>query len=133
VTVRGIPFEATFPADNIRHKTCFVPDNEDRHWDGLMLSMTVEQNLVMSVLGTLVSRWVLDRRKMLDVARGQITDLNILPSANDTEVRKLRGGNQQKVLIGKWLQGTLQSLCSMSRQWASTSERKLKSTVCFAN
>jgi ABC-type sugar transport system ATPase subunit len=64
VTVGGIPFEATFPADSIRHKIGFVP--EDRHRDGLMLSMTVEQNLVMPVLGTLVSRWVLDRRKMLE-------------------------------------------------------------------
>jgi ABC-type sugar transport system ATPase subunit len=100
--VQGREVTAGNPVVSIRRGIGFVP--EDRHRDGLMLKMSVEQNLVMAILG-LVSRFgLLRRRKMSDAANRQISDLRIVPPSARVEVRKLSGGNQQKVLIGKWLQ-----------------------------
>lgn len=100
--VRGREFRAGNPVASIRRGIGFVP--EDRHRDGLMLKMSVEQNLVMTILG-LVSRYgLLHRQRMSDAAGRQIMDLRIVPPNPQREVRKLSGGNQQKVLIGKWLQ-----------------------------
>ena len=80
----------------------FVP--EDRHRDGLMLKMSVGQNLVMAIL-TLISRFgMLRPGLMAHAVSRQISTLKIVPSNPQIAVRKLSGGNQQKVLIGKWLQ-----------------------------
>ncbi len=90
------------PIASIRRGIGFVP--EDRHRDGLMLKMSIEQNLVMAVL-RLVSRFgLLSRRRMSRAAGQQIANLGIVPPIPQREVGKLSGGNQQKVLIGKWLQ-----------------------------
>ena len=80
----------------------FVP--EDRHRDGLMFKMSIGQNLVMTVLSQVSWLGVLRRRQISDAAARQISNLNIIPADPYKEVRKLSGGNQQKVLIGKWLQ-----------------------------
>ena len=80
----------------------FVP--EDRHRDGLMLKMSVGQNLVMAILGQISRLGVIRRGQMFDAAIKQIASLNIVPANPQRRVRELSGGNQQKVLIGKWLQ-----------------------------
>jgi ABC-type sugar transport system ATPase subunit len=100
--VRGGEVKAGSPAASIRRGIGFVP--EDRHRDGLMLKMSIEQNLVMAILGLVSRLGLLRRRPMARAAARQIADLRILPPNARAEVRKLSGGNQQKVLIGKWLQ-----------------------------
>ena len=102
VVVEGREVKAKIPTMAIRAGIGFVP--EDRHRDGLMLKMSIEQNLVMSILSA-VSRfgWLL-RRRMARRAADQISELSITPATPSKEVGKLSGGNQQKVLIGKWLQ-----------------------------
>jgi ABC-type sugar transport system ATPase subunit len=100
--ISGKVLEGTGPIAGIRRRIGFVP--EDRHRDGLMLKMSVEQNLVMAILRTVSRLGVLVRRQMSDAAGRQINDLSIVPADPQRQVRKLSGGNQQKVLIGKWLQ-----------------------------
>ena len=100
--IHGAEVKAQSPIASIRRGIGFVP--EDRHRDGLMLKMSIEQNLVMAVLG-LVSRLGLLKPRLMSQAAGrQIANLAIVPPDPHREVRKLSGGNQQKVLIGKWLQ-----------------------------
>ena len=69
-----------------------------------MLKMSIEQNLVMAILRGVSRFGLLRRRQMANAARQQIADLKIVPTNPQREVGKLSGGNQQKVLIGKWLQ-----------------------------
>jgi ABC-type sugar transport system ATPase subunit len=102
VVVEGRQVKAKNPTMAIRRGIGFVP--EDRHRDGLMLKMSTEQNLVMSILGVVSRCGWLRRRRMARLAANQIYDLSITPAAPSKEVGKLSGGNQQKVLIGKWLQ-----------------------------
>jgi ABC-type sugar transport system ATPase subunit len=102
IFVRGSKITPGGPIASIKRGIGFVP--EDRHRDGLMLKMSVGQNLVMAILG-LVSRFgLLRNRRLSEVANRQITELRIVPPNPRREVRHLSGGNQQKVLIGKWLE-----------------------------
>jgi len=100
--IRGREVKAGNPSASIERGIGFVP--EDRHRDGLMMKMSVEQNLIMAILGLVSWFGLLRRRRMSDAAARQISDLRIVPPNAGAEVRKMSGGNQQKVLIGKWLQ-----------------------------
>ncbi|WP_188394092.1 sugar ABC transporter ATP-binding protein [Mesorhizobium sp. SARCC-RB16n] len=97
----GKPAVFRNPSQAIGASIGFVP--EDRHRDGLMLGLSVAENLVMSALGRYRRFGLLDRRKMADASRRSVSSLDIQPPDGDKQVRLLSGGNQQKVLIGKWL------------------------------
>ncbi|WP_425101049.1 sugar ABC transporter ATP-binding protein [Tropicibacter sp. S64] len=76
---------------------------EDRNTEGLMLPMTVRQNLSFASLDLLSKFGVVDRNA--ETARiGEMVDLLSIKAANlDVPVAALSGGNQQKVVIAKWL------------------------------
>jgi ABC-type sugar transport system ATPase subunit len=59
--------------------------------------------LAMAALDLFSKFGLLRRRRMSQGATRQIADLSISPADPDIETRKLSGGNQQKILIGKWL------------------------------
>lgn len=99
--VEGIPMRPRTPIAMIRRGLGFVP--EDRHRDGLMLTMSVERNLAMATLDLFSKFGLLRRRRMAQGAVRQIADLCVSPADPHIEARKLSGGNQQKILIGKWL------------------------------
>jgi ABC-type sugar transport system ATPase subunit len=101
LSLAGRPYKPSSPREGVAHGVGFVP--EDRRRDGLMLNMTIEQNLVMASLGSLTRWGVLNRRQMRDAAKAQVDALKISPTHLRLDVGKLSGGNQQKTLIGKWL------------------------------
>jgi ribose transport system ATP-binding protein len=92
------------PADAIRHglAIAFVP--EDRKTEGLMLPMSVRDNLTLAVLGRIASAGLIRPDRELGLVRSVVTRLQIRTrGAALQEVGELSGGNQQKVLIGRWL------------------------------
>jgi ribose transport system ATP-binding protein len=97
---RGAPASPTAAA---RRGISLVP--ADRRVQGLMLESSVEVNIAQVAVGTLPSRrpW-LDRRAMRAAARRQIDGLRIQADGPGTIVGRLSGGNQQKVVVGKWLE-----------------------------
>jgi ABC-type sugar transport system ATPase subunit len=99
--VDGVSMRPKTPIAMIKKGVGFVP--EDRHRDGLMLSMSVERNLAMAALDVFSKFGLLSRRRMALGAARQISDLSVSPPDPHLETRKLSGGNQQKILIGKWL------------------------------
>jgi ribose transport system ATP-binding protein len=70
-----------------------------------MLEGSIEQNIAHVAVGTLPARrrW-LDRRAMRTAARRQIDGLRIRADGPRSVVGRLSGGNQQKVVVGKWLE-----------------------------
>jgi len=79
----------------------YVP--EDRKTQGLFLGLSVRKNLTINILRSL-SRWgLLNFRRLGKTARELIRRLNIRPSEPLKRTRNLSGGNQQKVVIAKWL------------------------------
>ena len=97
---RGAP---TSPTAAARRGISLVP--ADRRSHGLMLEASVETNIAQVSVGALASRrpW-LDRRAIRMAARRHIDGLRIKTSGPAAIVGRLSGGNQQKVVVAKWLE-----------------------------
>lgn len=93
--------EATIdsPAAAIRQSIALVP--EDRHASGLMLPMTIRQNLILTSLRDLTSGGVLSTRRITNQAHQLIDTIGIVPPNPNQLVGNLSGGNQQKTLIAR--------------------------------
>jgi ribose transport system ATP-binding protein len=76
---------------------------EDRKTEGLMLPMTVRDNLSFAALDRISSGGVIDRAKEASLIDDMIKLLAIRTAGTDIPVGALSGGNQQKVVIAKWL------------------------------
>ena len=101
IEIDGKPVTLRQPTSAIAQGIGFVP--EDRHREGLMLEMTMNENLAMATLGRFRRGLLVSRRRMVDAGRRMIENLSIHPPDGARPVRLLSGGNQQKVLVGKWL------------------------------
>jgi D-xylose transport system ATP-binding protein len=103
LSVGGGPPRAPFarPADAIAAGLALV--SEDRKRYGLVLDASVSENLTLASLLRFVRGFLVDDRKRDEQAREEAGALNIRASALGSAVRQLSGGNQQKVVLGKWL------------------------------
>jgi ABC-type sugar transport system ATPase subunit len=82
---------------------------EDRRGEGLLLPQSVLQNLSLASLGKLLNRFLMiDRGREQILGKGLIDRLGIKVSALSQRVGTLSGGNQQKVVFGRWLATTPQ-------------------------
>ncbi len=103
VTLRGQRLRIHSPADARRAGIGLVP--EDRKGQGLVLGASVGENLLLSSWKTYchpLFRFIQPRRAA-EAVREQIRRLRIKTSSARQTTRTLSGGNQQKVVLGKWL------------------------------
>lgn len=102
VLVDGKPITVRSPQAALRCGIVLVP--EDRKTEGLVIDFSICRNVVMSVMQSLARlRTFLDRRAQDRVARDAIDSLRIRSSGIGQVVRRLSGGNQQKVVLGRAL------------------------------
>lgn len=104
----GTPISVRRPKDALRLGIGMVPENRQRH--GLVLSMSVGQNLTLTVLKWMAGALGFVRSNERQVAEDYIRRLRIVTSSPDKVVKSLSGGNQQKVVLGKWLAAKLRVL-----------------------
>ena len=76
---------------------------EDRQSQGLVVEMDVKSNITLAVLKDLVNVLFVNRRKELEITKKSIERLHIMTTGPEQIVNNLSGGNQQKVLVSKWL------------------------------
>jgi ribose transport system ATP-binding protein len=76
---------------------------EDRRGEGLVTEMTVRENITLPSLPRFAGFGLISRDRERIVAEEQIASLNIKTPGAETQVLNLSGGNQQKVVLGKWL------------------------------
>ncbi|MEI9960776.1 MAG: sugar ABC transporter ATP-binding protein [Limisphaerales bacterium] len=76
---------------------------EDRRGEGLVTSMTVRENTTLPSLSWFSKMFLISRDKERKVTNEQIASLKIKTPGGETAVMNLSGGNQQKVVLGKWL------------------------------
>jgi ABC-type sugar transport system ATPase subunit len=76
---------------------------EDRKLQGLILIHSIRDNLCYASMNITANGWVENKRKRNSFADRQIADLDIKVSSVDASCNSLSGGNQQKVVVGNWL------------------------------
>jgi inositol transport system ATP-binding protein len=102
ILVGGVEVDIRSPRDAIRHGIGLVP--EDRKRQALFLSLAVKANLSMAAHGH-IGRWGLfiDDKAELALAEEYRRLLNIRMASQDQAIVNLSGGNQQKVVLARWL------------------------------
>jgi ABC-type sugar transport system ATPase subunit len=83
---------------------------EDRHTEGMIAEQSVSFNITLPALNRVTRRFVVIGRRVLDLVRGIIKDVVLRPPEPGRLVKLLSGGNQQKVVLGKWLAAQAQLL-----------------------
>jgi len=101
VAIDGQPYQERSPKDSIARGLAMVPEDRRRH--GLVMTQTVRPNMTLPHLSMFSLAGLIDQaRERLDVRR-LIDYFGVSPSRIDGEVIHYSGGNQQKVLLGKWI------------------------------
>ncbi len=104
VCVNGQPITLRTPEQAVAQGIYLVP--EERRSQGVLVEEKIQRNITLPFLGQF-SRvlGLIDRLREREHSVNTITRLGIVPANPDAEVQSLSGGNQQKVVIGKWLTG----------------------------
>lgn len=89
------------PRDAIRAGLGFI--SEDRKVEGIIPELSVRENLTLALLPALSKYGVVDRQRQRLIVENLIVQLGIKTAGADQPIRELSGGNQQKVLLGRWL------------------------------
>lgn len=101
IIIEGKECDIKSPRDAIKLGIGFV--TEDRKMEGLVLSMSVGQNITMSILKRLCKFNFINDKQAVALAKQYIERLSIRTPSYKQIVKNLSGGNQQKVVIAKWL------------------------------
>ncbi|WP_295124958.1 sugar ABC transporter ATP-binding protein [uncultured Leifsonia sp.] len=101
ISIDGIPRRITSPAGAVRAGLAYVP--EDRHRSGVALELSVQENMSLPRLKSLSRGLLIDRRAEEKMVAGYIDELAIRTSSAAAPIGTLSGGNQQKVVISRWL------------------------------
>jgi ABC-type sugar transport system ATPase subunit len=97
----GEPYQARSPGEAIRRQIAFV--TEDRKGQGLFLKQAVTNNTTISGLKALCSGWIIRLRQELALVQKMIRQLRIKTPGPEFLVVNMSGGNQQKVILARWL------------------------------
>jgi ribose transport system ATP-binding protein len=101
VRINGAAAGIKKPSEAVRRGMALIP--EDRKNSGLVLEMSIAENVSLASLGSFVSCGLLSKRRERRVADEYRRKLNIKSYSPQQLVAKLSGGNQQKVVLAKWL------------------------------
>jgi ribose transport system ATP-binding protein len=102
LVIDGKVVQLKSPKDAIRSGIGYMVD--ERASEGLLLGKTITENIVLPTLDRLKGKFFLDYSKINKLVTQRIDELGIVPANPRMNVGDLSGGNQQKVLLGKWLE-----------------------------
>jgi ribose transport system ATP-binding protein len=101
VRIEGKEVSIKSPRDAMSHGIAFIP--EDRRRQGLVMEHSVKQNILSANLSSLSHVSFLNYTKINGVVQDAIINFEVRPAEANREVRLFSGGNQQKVVIAKWM------------------------------
>ncbi len=101
ILMQGEPIRLRHPRDAIERQMGFCP--EDRHLDGAIPVMSLRENLTLAALPRLSRYGVVSPGRQAEVVSRFMKELSIHSSGPDQPMGELSGGNQQKVLLARWL------------------------------
>jgi ribose transport system ATP-binding protein len=101
VTLEGRALDVNSPNDAIDAGLAFL--TEDRKAEGIIPELSVRENLTLAALPEMTKLGVVSRAKQDEVVGRFMKRLGIKASSAEQKIRELSGGNQQKVLLARWL------------------------------
>jgi ABC-type sugar transport system ATPase subunit len=101
VFLEGQPVRLRSPGEAVRMGIAFL--TEDRKRDGLVMNCSIVDNASLATLNQVSKFGVLDIKKRDERVQEKVEELSIHPTQISRLVRQLSGGNQQKVILAKWL------------------------------
>ena len=101
VTLDGTRIALTSPVAGLDHRIAFSTEN--RRDEGIVGDLTVRENVILAVQAKRGWARPLSRREQDEIVQKYIASLNIRPANPNMPAANLSGGNQQKVLLGRWL------------------------------
>lgn len=101
IYMEGEQIDSKSPLDAMKRHIAMVPS--DRRDTGLMTEWTIERNIAQSLLRITSRRGLINQKENRKIAEEYIQQLNVVCKSADDTMVELSGGNQQKVLLAKWL------------------------------
>jgi ribose transport system ATP-binding protein len=101
VVIEGRTYKSANPIKMVNAGIGLTP--EDRKFQGLILMHSIKDNLCYASMRSIANGWLENKRKRDIFAEKQVRDLEIKISNIDARCESLSGGNQQKVVVGNWL------------------------------
>ena len=104
IVIEGVPVKIHAPRQAIQHGIALV--SEDRKRYGLLLDVDVVRNMTLASLGPssdITSHGIIDDNTAFEKSEHYVESLQIKTTSLEVPVNHLSGGNQQKVVLGKWL------------------------------
>lgn len=108
IRIDGKPVPVRSVQDAIRSGFGLVP--EDRRTQGLVLIHSVKQNLILPILKKMQKGLFLNKKKINETADFSIKELSVKTDSPNKIINLLSGGNQQKIVISKWLRSDMKIL-----------------------
>lgn len=108
IKIEGKEYNFRNPSEAI--EAGFVYMTENRKFDGAALGLSIEENITLASLKKFSKRGVMEEKRVRENAEDYRKKLKIRTPGIDQLVQNLSGGNQQKVIIGKWLTRTAKVL-----------------------
>jgi ribose transport system ATP-binding protein len=101
ISYKGIEKWMKNPREAVAHNVVYLPP--DRRNDGVILTHSIKQNIAITCMDSFKKYGYLDLKKEEQIVRNAMNRLDIKASTTKHLVDKLSGGNQQKVMVAKWL------------------------------
>ncbi len=101
VKLEGKPLSLGSPRDAIEAGLAFL--TEDRKAEGIIPELSVRENLTLAALPEMTKLGIVSRAKQNEIVERFMKRLGIKASSAEQKIRELSGGNQQKVLLARWL------------------------------
>lgn len=101
ISMHGTPIEIRHPGDAIKAGIAYV--TEDRKGKGLVLGMDIKQNTSLAALRSLSKLGVINGLDEIKHTEHYVESLSIKTPSIEQKAQNLSGGNQQKVVLGKWM------------------------------
>ncbi len=101
VSLRGNTTDVHSPAAALKHKIAF--SSENRRDEGIIRDLSVRENLILAVQARRGWAKPLRKNETDTIVEKYMHELNVRPNDPDRPIKNLSGGNQQKVLLGRWL------------------------------
>ena len=99
--IEGKEVNIKSPIEAIKYGMGYV--SEERRHDGITPGMSVKENMILPSYGQMTKNGLIDYKKVTEIVDQYIDSMSIKTASRETLIKNLSGGNQQKVIVARWL------------------------------